>query len=69
VLSLLSSMVWVDDEAAADRCVCDLRALQRREGWRVNKEALCKAMGSAIGYDEAANEREIVFLLQASPPA
>lgn len=38
--------------------------LQRRDIRSADKEALCKAMGAAIGFEDASNEREIVFLLQ-----
>jgi hypothetical protein len=58
--------------AQAERNLFDaiyLVPLQRRDGRSSDKEALCKAMGAAIGFEDASNEREIVFLLQASRAA
>ena len=43
--------------------------LQRKDYRSYEKETLCKAMGTAIGFDDASNEREIVFLLQDKHPS
>lgn len=51
----------------AERTLFDaiyLVPLQRKDYRSYEKETLCKLMGSAIGFDDASNEREIVFLLQ-----
>lgn len=42
--------------------------LQRKDNRNVDREALCRALGSAIGYDDTSNDREIVFLLQVQLP-
>ena len=43
--------------------------LQRKDYRSYEKETLCKVMGSAIGFEDASNEREIVFLLQDKHPS
>ena len=43
--------------------------LRRKEYRSYEKETLCKVMGAAIGFEDASNEREIVFLLQDKHPS
>jgi hypothetical protein len=43
--------------------------LRRKEYRSYEKETLCKVIGAAIGFEDASNEREIVFLLQDKHPS
>ncbi|KAM3575264.1 hypothetical protein VYU27_002850 [Nannochloropsis oceanica] len=43
--------------------------LRRKVYGSYEKETLCKVMGAAIGFEDASNEREIVFLLQDKHPS